>query len=312
MATVRKRARTGGTTPFALGALPDDALSLVLRHLSSKELVAASATCKNWYLAPDLSVWVGLASKFGVVLPTAGGARRQNTRLSTNLKRAFFAGLARVRKVEALQCDRMAWKIWLALHKADGVTGVKRAVAALPKLASHRISFYEGRTLAMLAAWRGRLGVLQFLVEQCGADPDAEDQLGFTPLMMAAWANRPAVVKYLLQLGWETRQTAPRGEVITTPVPVMASTIQARAGLPRVRLDTEGRPPLSSSCGGKGSKTALAWAHRKGNHECVYYLIHAADGTSPLRTAVAPCQLAPFKLNSVPACCLNLPADVGA
>eukprot|EP01045_Picozoa_sp_COSAG04_P026835 COSAG04_NODE_3807_length_2511_cov_2.242537_2_plen_75_part_00 len=58
-------------------------------------------------------------------------------------------------------------------------------------------------------------------MEDCGADVNATDDHGFSPLLMAAWAGRLAVVEWLL-----TRDD--------------------------VELGLEGVPPQSSSCGGRG------------------------------------------------------------
>ena len=87
----------------------------------------------------------------------------------------------------------------------------------------------------MLAAWRGRVRVVAFLLEQCGANVNATDDLGFTALMMAAWAGRLPTVRYLLT-------NAPD----------------------RPDLTLEGIPPQSSSCGGRGPFTAEVWTRRKG------------------------------------------------
>ena len=123
----------------------------------------------------------------------------------------------------------------MKLHRSDCEALVKKAHSQHPLLAMHRISFYADRTLMMLAAWRGRVRVVAFLLEQGGANVNATDDLGFTALMMAAWAGRLPTVRYLL-----------------TKAP------------DRPDLTLEGIPPQSSSCGGRGPFTAEVWARRKG------------------------------------------------
>lgn len=220
---------------FQLAALPDDALALVLSQMHPVDILRASSTSRGWRLAaPRPYLWRTVALSFHIELPPPrrpGGS----TRLSTNLKRAFFTSYVRAKKTERMETERAAWQIWLALHRSDCVALVKKSYRRHPQLATHRISFYADRTLATLAAWRGRVRVLAFLLEKCGADVNAADELGFTALMMASWAGRLATVRYLL-----------------TDAPI------------RPDLTLIGIPPQSSSCGGRGPFTAEVWAQRKG------------------------------------------------
>ncbi|KAJ7344861.1 hypothetical protein JRQ81_000811 [Phrynocephalus forsythii] len=55
-----------------------------------------------------------------------------------------------------------------------------------------------GRSALSLACERGHLEATQLLV-QFGADPDAADARGWSPLMYAAWEGRAAVVEWLLR-----------------------------------------------------------------------------------------------------------------
>lgn len=55
-----------------------------------------------------------------------------------------------------------------------------------------------GRSALSLACERGHLDATQLLV-QFGADPDAVDARGWSPLMYAAWAGRTAVLEWLLR-----------------------------------------------------------------------------------------------------------------
>lgn len=190
-----ERPQQSESRPFQLAALPDDALARVLIELHPAGMLAASATCATWGLAANREqLWRALGSSFKVDLPPPRRAG-SSTRHSANLKRAFFSGWVRMKKAERLATERACWRIWLKLHKSDAVALVKREHAMHPELHSHPISFYSERRLAALAAWRGRVNVVKHLLAECGADVNAADELGFTPLMMASWAGRPAVVR---------------------------------------------------------------------------------------------------------------------
>jgi len=60
--------------------------------------------------------------------------------------------------------------------------------------------FFGGRTLLMLACWRGRLNSARALLDG-GAALDAVDENGARPLLFAAWAGRDKVVALLLERG---------------------------------------------------------------------------------------------------------------
>ena len=178
-----------------------------------------------------------------IPLPTSCARR---TRLSAGDPfLALIKGLMRVRRNKARAMDSACWKLWMKLHSRDHQALLRRAVVDRPELCRHRLSFYGERTLAMLAAWRGRLKCLKAALEY-GADPDAVDVGGFSPLLFAAWANHLHVIKYLLRHH-------------------------------DVALDRKGEPPLSSSCGGTGPKTALEWATRKGFTAVANHLRAAAQ-----------------------------------
>ena len=70
--------------------------------------------------------------------------------------------------------------------RLEVVDGNVRAAAPLP-----------GASLALIAAWRGHLDVLQVLLA-LRADPDRSADDGSTPLFMAAGAGHTAVVRCLL------------------------------------------------------------------------------------------------------------------
>ena len=152
-----------GAASLELGALPDGPLAQILSVLHPRDVLRANACCRSWRLGAERAeLWRLVAVSRGVELPGAlGGGSGRRTRLSANLKKAFFVGYVRMRKAELRMCDRRAWEIWMKLHKSDCLSLTKKAIAAHPSLPGHRIGFYAERTLAMLAAWRGRLKVLQ-------------------------------------------------------------------------------------------------------------------------------------------------------
>eukprot|EP00051_Salpingoeca_urceolata_P017542 m.239998 g.239998 ORF g.239998 m.239998 type:complete len:173 (+) comp18985_c1_seq2:1829-2347(+) len=133
---------------------------------------------------------------------------------------------------DLIVCVILVWKLWQRLHRCDCAAQVSDAIQSAQCTTDHRLHFYENRTLLMLAAWRGRLRCVTALVMSFHADINARDNLGFSPLMFAAWAGQSRVVSFLVSCGADTAFA--------------------------------GRPPMTSSCGGRGPFTALVWAQRKG------------------------------------------------
>lgn len=158
---------------------------------------------------------------------SAEGSARIATRNSRNLKMAFFKGVSARRRALNALADREVWQIWMTMHARDCPAAVRRLIDIHPEIQlSHALSFYGHRTLAMLAAWRGRLRTLQEVVKRGGGRCLATaDDGGFTPLCFAAWAGHRHVVAWLVEQ-------------------------------PEVIFDPEGIPPLTSSCGGRGPHTA--------------------------------------------------------
>ncbi|KAJ8601103.1 hypothetical protein CTAYLR_007829 [Chrysophaeum taylorii] len=195
------------------------------------------------------SVCRGIAHRFALALPAGG--RRRRTRLNDKPLRALGDAAHRQRAVEKAHNDREVWRLWLEFHEHDPAARVTRLVRASPSIAFHRLKFFEDRTLSMLAAWQGRRRSLQVLID-AGADPDAADARNFSPLLFAAWAGRARVVRYLLGI------------------------------IPGVDLERQGEPPKTSSCGGRGSKTALEWAARKGYPHIIRALVAASRANKNL------------------------------
>ncbi|KAJ1448081.1 hypothetical protein M885DRAFT_574892 [Pelagophyceae sp. CCMP2097] len=189
------------------------------------------ATCLAGAVTPELCSAV--ARHLALDLPERVSAPRTRARCGDRF-RALATAQRRRRRAEAADLDREAWALWLKLHAGDCAAKVRKVLDATPKLATHKITFFADRTLAFLAAWRGRPRALRVLAD-AGADLLAGDTADCTPLIVAAWAGRHTCVAELLHH-------------------------------PAVHADAAriGEPPQTSSCGGKGPKTALDWATRKG------------------------------------------------
>lgn len=245
-----------------LNDLPQGALLNIISWLYPLEIALETipCVCRPWCNALDStrgSFWRGLATLHGLVLPAKQG-RSYSTRLAADPKRAFRKRRMEHAQAKSVAADRLMWAIWKKLHSSDCVALVHRTLlrANLECPIDHPLRFYENRTLLMLACWRGRSRVVLLLLSN-GASPYSRDDRGATPLLMASWAGRTAVVKLLLQQ------------------------LEAVTKLNRQRLlDERGGSPMTSSCGGRGSKTALCWAERKGFHGIVRLLERAGADTS--------------------------------
>jgi hypothetical protein len=117
IATLRRASAVVG-----LADLPDDPLAIVLGMLCPRDMLAASACSRSWHLASSRrGLWRELGQRMGVTLPPrrprSGGAvgvaaasGRRSTRLSTNLKRAFFVGWVRQQRYVSCRIYRGADK----------------------------------------------------------------------------------------------------------------------------------------------------------------------------------------------------------
>ena len=213
--------------------LPGETLAHVCAYVSDTsvaECLVLRLTCSAGVVTNDLAVPV--AQHLQLVLPRGGRVTRAKT---GDPFAALLGAERRQREAERMQRDRTVWRFWMALHKADGAARLRKALGEDRKLATHRLAFFAERSLLFLAAWRGRVRCVRALLD-CGASATEADALGCTPLIVAAWAGRAAVVDVLLR--------AP--------------------GVDGPHLGVAGEPPQSSSCGGRGPKTAADWARRKG------------------------------------------------
>ena len=216
--------------------LPGDALALACAYVGSTVsscVVALRATCPAARVTADLAR--ALAAHLRLELPRSAPRK---TRAATSDPFALLVAAERRRRAAR---DDDAWALWISFHVNDCAARVAKALAADPALATHAMASFEHRTLLFCAAWRGRSRCVKRLLA-AGADADAADARGCTPLIVAAWANREAVVRSLLRH---------RG----------AGGVDGA-----VSLGAEGEPPQTSSCGNRGAATAVAWAHRKNLH----------------------------------------------
>ena len=137
------------------------------------------------------------------------------------------------------------------LRKSDCVSYIrkkldstKRITFTAKMIVNRAVPTLFHRTVLHLACWWGRRKSVQMLLTVFQASLSITDDLNATPLLIAAWAGQTGVVKdILIHL---------RQELQFDPHKL------------RDYLEQRGAPPLTSSCGGKGPKTALVWAYRKG------------------------------------------------
>ena len=255
--------------------LPDDVLLIVVDCLDDgsieRILSTLSLVCRSWSDAfgeEKTRFWNGLSDRYGI--PLNGGRRRRST---ANVKRNFFCRKRQVDEARRLEADKAVWEIWKRLRKGDCVTWVQKRLRPIhpstpPRkrnsICHHRVRGLENRTLLMLACWWGRHRTVRWLLKQ-------DDELGpsssifcvddgnASALLIAAWAGHIAVVKLILER-----------------VVVLA---QSDRNLISHHLNLEGIPPLTSSCGGRGPKTAICWAERKGFRSVVRVLEKAGANT---------------------------------
>lgn len=231
--------------------LPDAVMVKVLSYLDDvRACMEPRLLCRELDRAISCDAVVrGVADQFELPMPL----RTRRTRLREDPVRALRNAFGRQRISARQRADRACWQLWIDMHKADVASRVSKAVTADRTLANHRIAFFEHRTLAMLAAWRGRRRCFETLLAH-GAEVDAADDRDFSPLLFAAWAGHSKLVRVIIKH--------------------------------HVNLSRTGEPPQSSSCGGRGPKTALEWAKRKGHASIVRDLERAAAITPEHPTAL--------------------------
>ena len=176
-------------------------------------------------------------------------------------KRAFLKRYLQQKEAGRLEKDRIVIRLIHRLEKRDCVMHVKRQLSAHNSnlsLVHHRLRTRENRSLIHYACWYGRAKTVKLLVEehhQASLLLELDDS-NASPLLPAAWAGQVNVVRIVLNKLKEAD---------------VKMTREQRQSY----LDMVGLPPLTSSCGGKGSKSALLWAQRKGYTDVVKLLERA-------------------------------------
>ena len=88
---------------------------------------------------------------------------------------------------------------------------------AIQALIEHGARAGNGFTAAVV---RGKKKLIKFLAD-CGADVNAEDDNGYTPLFLAVTANKPRVVKWLIDLGADVNAKSEAGYTALTYTALM-------------------------------------------------------------------------------------------
>jgi ankyrin repeat protein len=140
----------------------------------------------------------------------------------------------------------------------------------------------HGETALMMAARAGSIAAVKMLLDH-GAQPNAKDELrGTTAAMWAAEQGHTAVIRLLAEHG------ADLGAQSAHIVPIR------RRGLGFAPLTAAGAAAGGTPAPPKGGLTALLFATRQGEMDCVQFLVGAhvdvnqtsVDGSSPLLVAV--------------------------
>lgn len=271
-----------------LDRLPEHLLVNILLRIEPEEefikaLQAIPCVCHTWRraFAADARFWV-LLSETCHRTSTTSNQRRITRRQHGNVKHAFFRRHterveARHRRQDAFvegvvrrlrTSDCVAWirRRWTEEQRQEeSLRSRERALALL----CHPARFLEHRTILHYACWYGRNKTIKWLLSTVSKG-DAKnyrkqtsgytlvqyvlDDSDATPLLLAAWAGQAAAVRLLLENG---------------------ANDDSRKQIFNQLLHQKGVPPLTSSCGGKGTKTSLEWARRKGFSSVVYLLERA-------------------------------------
>ena len=229
-----------------LDQLPDELLVTILSNYVGSQrlqdtLSVLSCVCQAWNQTFDrIDFWRLLGKKQNIII-------RSRCR---NPKQFFWRRRQQLQRATKDEADRILLQWKQRLVKKDCAVFLRKQLAtALDATLRHTILHRavpsdEHRTLLHTAAWHGRYGVTRLLLQDYHMSPWVQDSNHATPLLIAAWAGHERVVSILLQ--W-----------------IIEQDIQSREQR-MAHLQQKGIPPQSSSCGGKGPKSALEWARRKG------------------------------------------------
>ena len=227
--------------------LPDELLVTILSSYVGSSLLqdtlsALPCVCRSWAQTLEkVEFWRLLGQKHNIII-------RPRCR---NPKQFFWRRRHQLQTAMEDEADRtlLQWK--QRLIKKDCVAYIRKQLTSIPDaslrhtLLHRAVPSEEHRTLLHTAAWHGRPAVIRLLLQEYHLSPCVEDNHHATPLLMAAWAGHERAVAILLECILNDHKE-------THPVLVLAY------------LQQKGVPPQSSSCGGKGPKSALEWATRKG------------------------------------------------
>jgi len=226
-------------------------------------LPAISCVCRSWsqaFRSDQPRFWQLLAQNQGISLGGgATGCRQYNH--SRDFKKLFYRRYRQVHQSRQNEVDEMIQELGRRLRKSDCVTHVRKRLNSgksgtfSPNMmtVNRAVPSLFHRTLLHLACWWGCRNTVRMLLTDFEASLFVTDDLNASPLLIAAWAGQTGVVKEILvHLRQELRHDKQKM---------------------RYYLEQKGASPLTSSCGGKGEKTALVWAYRKGFQSVVNLLL---------------------------------------
>lgn len=251
-----------------LDQLPEDVLvNIVSGYLDpdclNETLATLAVVCHAWmnifHGKTRPNFWVLLGQSHGVsIRPRCRKPHQYLWRCRQQMKKA----------VEE-EVDQFIINLCKQINQRDSPTLVRRRIQSLDRnmqemVLKRAVPSLEHRNLLHMAAWYGCNKVVMELLYQRRSYQSharqlvlAQDDNGATPLLIAAWAGHTRVVGTLLYyLIHFTFLVVPRR---------------------REFLQTRSMPPQSSSCGGKGHKTTLQWAHRKGHRHIVRKIEEAME-----------------------------------
>jgi hypothetical protein len=266
-----------------LDRLPEEILVHILTIIISEQqqqpledvVKDLSCVCRSWSQMLDSTPQ---RDRFWMLLATSQGFSIGHRRSRNTAKKMFFRRYREVQQAKKHDMDKKIHKLARRLEKNDCVALIRKSISTVTPSSSptttissstsivHRaVPSMDHRTLLHLACWWGRIKTVKMLLNDCQASLFVQDDLNATPLLMAAWAGHSTVVQVLL--------THLKGRQCCGP----------EEDLPQTKLllqdyiHQKGIPPLTSSCGGRGPKTALVWAYRKKFPVVVKLLMQAAD-----------------------------------